>query len=142
MSADRLVLELPEPPALNRMIDLAKQRTRRSRAGGWMKRSLPVVYDQAKERYELACLAAVRQAGVRPPTTPWRRWRLEQAAFRIHTPRDPIELLAGLKWSIDWLVAAGYVANDSPRELDALPVPTQTVARANRGVTLTLLHLP
>jgi hypothetical protein len=72
-----LTLELPEPPSLNRMIDLAKQRTRRSRTGGFMKRALPVVYDQAKETYELECLAAVRTAKVRLPVAPWARWTIE-----------------------------------------------------------------
>jgi hypothetical protein len=140
VTADRLVLELPEPPSLNAMIDLAKKRTRRSRAGGWMKKTLPVVYDQAKERYELECLQAVRVAGIRPPSPPWPRWRLEAAEFRLHSLRDPLELLAGLKWTVDWLVHAGFITNDSPRELRGIPDPTQRIERRRRGVTLTIVR--
>lgn len=136
-----IVLDLPEPPSLNRMIDMAKERTRRSRTGGWMKRALPVVYDQQKEVYELACTAATRRAGIRPPSTPWPRWRLERAEFRLFNQRDPLELLAGLKWTVDWLVSAGFIANDSPRELRGIPDPVQIVDRQHRGVTITITPL-
>lgn len=133
-----LTLELPEPPSLNRMIDLAKQRTRRSRTGGWMKRALPVVYDQEKERYELECLAAIRTAKIPVPPTPWATWSLASAHFRLHSERDTIELLAGLKWPIDFLVAQRFVEDDSPRELLWTPQPTQERARSRRGITLVI----
>jgi hypothetical protein len=133
-----LTLDLPEPPSLNQMIELAKRRTRRSRTGGFMKRSLPVVYDQAKECYELECLAAVRNAGVRLPHAPWRRWEITSAHFRLHGLRDLPELMSGLKWPVDFLVAQRYVVDDSPRELLAVCLPTQVIARANRGVTITI----
>lgn len=136
--ADRLVLVLPESPSFNAMLDLAKKRTRRSRTGGWMKRSLPVVYDQELEAYELRCLAALRGAGVTAPAVPWPRWRLDAAEFRLQRLRDPIELLASLKWPVDVLVRLGFVADDSPRELVATPVPTQVIDQKNRRVTLTL----
>lgn len=137
----RLVLVLPEPPSLNAMLDLAKQRTRRSRTGGWMKRSLPVVYDQELEVYEMRCLAALRGLGVSAPATPWPRWRLEAAEFRLHRLRDPIELLASLKWPVDVLVRLGFVAGDSPRELLETPRPTQLIDPKNRRVTLTIASL-
>jgi hypothetical protein len=133
-----LRIALPEPPSLNQMLDLAKQRTRRSRTGGWMKRSLPVVYDQHLETYELECRADLRIAGIRPPVTPWPRWRLEAAEFRLHQLRDPIELLASLKWPVDVLVRLGFVADDSPRELVATSIPTQVIDRKDRRVTLTI----
>lgn len=131
-------LVLPEPPALNEMIRLAKQRTRRSRTGGFMKRSLPVVYDQALEAYQLQCLAAMRLQGIRPPGEPWRTWRLESADFRLHQLRDPIELLAGLKWPIDFLVSERFVEDDGPKYLTGIPLPTQTIDRDARGVTLVI----
>lgn len=136
--AQSITLELPEPPSLNRMIDLAKERTRRTSSGGWMKRSLPVVYDQAKERYELECLAAIRTARVQLPRAPWARWELVEVEFRLHNERDPLELLAGLKWTVDWLVSIGMLANDSTRELVSLPIPRQRVARSDRGITITI----
>lgn len=135
---DRLTLILPEPPALNVMIDLAKERTRRTLAGGWMKRSLPIVYDQRKTVYQLECTKALREAGVKPPPAPWAAWRLERAEFRLHQLRDPIELLAGLKWPIDTLVTLGFLAQDSPRELKGIPDPEQCIDRRRRGITLTI----
>lgn len=134
----RLVLVLPEPPSLNEMIDLAKQRTRRSRTGGWMRKTLPVVYDQRKEQYEMLCLAVSRQLGMKPPPTPWERWRLERAEFRVHLRRDPLELIAGLKWTIDWLVREGFVVDDGPDHLLHIPTPAQRIDRGDRGVTIVI----
>jgi hypothetical protein len=134
MNSLRIVL--PEPPSLNIMIDLAKKRTRRTRNGGWMKRTLPVVYDQEKETYELLCLAVSREQKVQPPPAPWERWRLERASFRLRMLRDPLELLAGLKWTVDWLVRQGFVADDGPNHLLHIPLPEQRIERSDRGVTI------
>jgi hypothetical protein len=120
------------------MIDLAKKRTRRTRVGGWMKRSLPVVYDQELETYELQCQAALRGSGIVLPAAPWPRWKLSSADFRLHRLRDPIELLASLKWPVDVLVRLGFVAGDRPRELIAVPTPTQVIDQKNRRITLTI----
>lgn len=136
-----LSIDLPLPPSLNEMLELAKQRTRRSRTGGWMKRSLPVVYDQHLERYEIEALAAIRRQGIVIPASPWPRWALVSAAFRVHNLRDWTELLASLKWPIDALVRLRFVANDSPREMAPPPIPTQSIDRARLGVTLTLASL-
>lgn len=136
-----LTIVLPEPPSFNAMIDLAKRRTRRTRNGGWMKRSLPVVYDQEKEKYELTCLAVVRDQGIRPPEQAWDRWRIERAAFRLHSLRDPLELLGGLKWTIDWLVSQGYVVDDGPSHLLHVPHPEQRIERSDRGVTLAIAEV-
>jgi hypothetical protein len=136
---ERLTLQLPEPPSFNRMIEFAKKRTRRARNGGWMKRSLPVVYDQELENYVTLCLAAVRQAGIRPPRLPWHLWRLEEMHFRLHNERDWLELAAGAKWAVDVLVHGGFVLDDSPREMER-PTnwPTQEIARKDRGLRITI----
>lgn len=140
---DEIRMELPEPPSFNAMIELAKKRTRRSRSGGWMKKALPVVYDQALEAYETRCRAAVRTAGIRPPSEAWPRWRLRSAHFRLHQERDWLELAAGAKWAVDFLVREGFVANDSPREMERPETwPTQEVARRNRGLTLVISPAP
>lgn len=139
--AATLSLQLPLPPSLNEMLDLAKKRTRKSRTGGWMKRSLPVVYDQHLERYETTSLAALRVQGIPRPPLPWPAWELVSADFRVFNARDPIELLASLKWPVDVLVRLGYVANDSPRELRRVCIPQQSIDRRNLGVTLTLRPL-
>lgn len=124
-----LRLTLPEPPTLNVMLDIAKERDRRG---------LPTVYASRKRDYALRCTKAAREQGVRPPAAPWRRWRLTRVEFRLFNLRDPIELLGGLKWPVDWLVEAGYVADDSDRELVEVPRPEQRVARADRGITIEL----
>lgn len=131
-------MDLPLPPSLNEMLGLAKKRTRRSRTGGWMKRSLPVVYDQKLEAYELEAMAALRVQGVRAPVDPWPRWRLVGAELRVRNVRDWIEALASLKWPIDVLVRQGFVLDDSPREMDPPPCPTQCIDRRTPGVTLTI----
>lgn len=136
-----LTIVLPEPPSLNVMIDIAKKRTRKTRTGGWMKRSLPIVYDQEKEKYELTCLAVAREQGIRPPADPWNQWRIERAAFRLHQLRDPLELLAGLKWTVDWLVSQGYVIDDGPSHLLHTPYPEQRIERSDRGITLTIAEV-
>jgi hypothetical protein len=136
---ERVMLDLPEPPSFNEMIELAKRRTRRTRDGGWMKRTLPVVYDQHLESYELTCSAAVRTAGVRPPPLPWLRWRLVSVHFRLHNLRDWLELAAGAKWAVDFLVREGFVLDDSPREMERPEMwPTQEIARRNRGLTMVI----
>lgn len=138
---ERLTFDVPLPPSFNEMIDLAKRRTRRSRTGGWMKRSLPVVYDQHLEAYEDRVALHLRQQGIRPPATPWAAWGLEVAAFRVFNARDWLELNASLKWAVDALVRARFVQDDSPREMAPPCTPTQSIDRRNLGVTLTIQRL-
>jgi hypothetical protein len=134
----RLTMDLPEPPALNRMLDIAKKRTRRTKGGGWRNEALPTVYDQEKHEYGELCTVVSRQDGIFPPREPWLKWRLVEARFRLWGPRDPIELLAGLKWPVDWLVDSGFVIDDSARNLVGIPLPDQVVDRRNRGITITI----
>lgn len=132
-----LTFDLPEPPSVNTMLELAMKRTRRSRTGGWMKKAVPgIVYDQAHEAYDLQVRAALREQRVPLPATPWPRWRLVSAHFRLHNLRDWTELLGSLKWPIDALIHLGVVVDDSPREMEPPPTPTQEIARSRRGVTL------
>ena len=134
-----LTFDLPLPPSLNEMLDLAKKRTKRTRTGGWIKgRAKPIVYDQHLEAYEDRMVVALRLQGIRPPASPWPRWQLVRAAFRLHNLRDWIELEASLKWPIDVLVRQRFVLDDSPREMAPPPTPTQVIDRRNLGVTLTI----
>lgn len=130
-----ITLTLPEPPSLNVMIDMAKQRV------AVRGRGLPIVYDRNKDRYGLLCTKAMRESGVKPPRDPWPRWEMTAAHFRLHNLRDPFELLAGLKWVVDWLVESGFATNDSPREVPSIPKPTQEIARQSRGITITIRPL-
>jgi len=103
---------------MNAMLGMAKKRTKRGRDGGWMRRALPIVYDNARHAYQRECLREAMAQGVKPPREPWEYWHLEYAGFRLHSLRDPVELAAGLKWACDFLVKEGFVADDSPRGLD------------------------
>ncbi len=124
---------------MNAMLDLAKKRTKRGREGGWMKRALPIVYDNARHAYQRECLREAMAQGVRPPKEPWAYWAIESATFRLHALRDPVELAAGLKWACDFLVKEGYVSDDSPRELHSpTKWPAQVVDRKDRGLDLVI----
>lgn len=131
-----LRLTMPEPPTVNAMIDMAKERTRKSSNGGWMKRALPIVYEQNHDRYGLDAVAALNASGYRPPVVPWPRWSLIKAHFRLWNERDRVELCAGLKWPVDVLVTHKWVEDDSPRHLLEVCIPTQEIDRAHRGVDL------
>jgi len=133
-----LRLTMPEPPTVNSMIALAKKRTRRTRNGGWMKRALPVVYDQHVEAYEEEAMLSLAAGGFYPPPTPWERWGLFRVTYRVHQLRDKVELMAGLKWPIDTLVRRGWLKGDSDKELTEVCIPTQSIDRALRGVDLFL----
>lgn len=139
---DRLTFELPEPPTINVMLRLHGQYQRRG------KKRIPL-YQIERRNYQLQCEAAARDQGITPPPAPWLEWQVLQAAFRVWSPKDPIELLASLKWAIDFLVRAGYVRDDSARQLAYIPSYfglveptehlsgiTQWIDRSNRGVRL------
>ena len=140
-----LTLEVEEPPTVNAMLTLAKRRTRKGPHGVWMQRPQSA-YWVAQQEYQARFADSLRQqmaaAGVPWPEAPWPKWRIVSAHYRVHQLRDPLELPAGLKWAADALVAAGLVADDSPRELSPPPAPTQEVQRRNRGVTLTICPEP
>lgn len=119
---NRLVLTFPDAPSLNKMIDLAKKR---ARVG---KRMLPIVYNTRKQAYEDEALIRLRQQGHAPPRTPWQRWRIDAVEIRRHNLLDPLEALSCAKWPLDSLVKGRYVADDSPRHLIYVPMPTQMEA--------------
>lgn len=127
-----VVLELPLPPSLNEMLDLAKQRS---------VRRIPVVYNKTLERYGTRCVVALANQGITAPATPWPRWRIVSAHFRLHNLRDWVELMASLKWPVDVLVRLRFVEDDSPRELLPPPTPHQTIDRRNQGVTLQIAEV-
>ncbi len=135
--AEARSLALPEPPALNDMLDLAKKRARfRSRKTGRVQ-SAPIVYDREKSRYQDRAAVLLRNTRGRPLEA-WDRWAILRAHFRVHSLRDPLELAAGLKWPIDLLVDRRWVEDDSPRELLWIATPTQEIDRGNRRVELVI----
>lgn len=148
----RLTFDLPEPPTINSMLRLYSHFHVRG-----MQR-VPL-YQIRRREYEVKCEVYTKNYGIKPPDHPWPEWQIQSAIFRVWTPKDPIELLASLKWAVDFLVRGGYVKDDSPRELLYIPEYIgllepeeprlkstllrgicQTINRANRGVELTIIQ--
>lgn len=50
---------------------------------------------------------------------------------------DTDNLMARLKWPVDWLVKAGYLVDDDPTHLEWI-MPTQKIDRKNRRVVINL----
>ena len=50
---------------------------------------------------------------------------------------DTDNLMARLKFPVDWLVYAGYIVDDSPKHLD-WEMPTQVIDRKNQRVEIEL----
>ena len=73
---------------------------------------------------------------------PWEKFALVNIHFRLWNWRDPLELIAGLKWPVDFLVDLGWMVDDNRDCLVHLELPTQEIARKNRGVDLTLRRMP
>jgi hypothetical protein len=138
------VIVLPEPPTINVMLGWARKKTHRGPTGNYMRQAQSVYWVEQRKYYDavkrVMLDASVAAFGAR--YLPLPRWRIVSAHFRLHQLRDDVELMSGLKWPVDALKAHGIVEDDSPRHLmpfaECPPVVTQEVARADRGVTLTI----
>ena len=51
---------------------------------------------------------------------------------------DPDNLVARLKWPLDFLVHAGFIADDSPKVIKFAGIPAQRIDRANRRLEIEL----
>lgn len=129
MSRERITLQLPLPPTVNEMIDLAKKRTRQTWNGTWLRSAQPIVYNNAKTAYGMKCAAAAATQGVTRPVLRWTRWAIVDVTYEAPNDMDPIERRARLKWPVDWLVANGWVKNDSGRELVEVVEPAVEIVR-------------
>ncbi len=130
----RLEFEFPETPTINKMLELAGKVVYRKG------KKRHTAYSGGKKKYGEQC-DILQMAGElpKPPKKPWSRWRIASISFRTYNPHDYIELMAGLKWPVDWLVTAGYVKDDSPRELlPPLPWPDIVIDRKNPGSTIVI----
>jgi len=104
-----------------------------ARGAGWQ-----VYYGkQRKSRRLIELLADVPP----PPDIPWVEFEIVQAEYRLWNLRDPLELYAGLKWVVDWLIDEGYILDDGPENLLHMCTPSQVIDRSRRGVTLTIRNL-
>ena len=85
-----------------------------------------------RDNYFLVCRAA----------SPYPRARLEKATlkvtFYLWSSMDPDNLVARLKWPLDFLVHAGFIADDSPKVIKFAGIPAQRIDRANRRLEIEL----
>lgn len=120
---DLILLALPEPPSINTMLGYAK---------AWRGRKYKV-----KQNEYRALMTQLIEDVPRPPS-PWPRWELVRAHFRLWNMRDPLDLLAGTKWPIDLLIDLGFIEDDADRNVVDFCKPTAEIDRGNRGLDLVL----
>lgn len=93
---------------------------------------------RARQAYESACemLRLTRQLPP-VPATPIARATVS-AHFVTWSPCDEDNLAARAKWSLDWIVKAGYLADDRKKCLSWTGMPTQSIDRKAMGLIVTL----
>ena len=126
MPPDELALTIPEPPSINAMIGYAK-------AWGQGRK-----YYAEQQKYRDAMELIVPS----PPAVAWEKYEIVSAHFRLWNWRDPLELLAGLKWPLDLLVNLGWLLDDDRNCLLGIPLPTQEIKRNARGVDILIRRVP
>lgn len=123
-----MILYLPEPPSLNKMLDF--------RGGGWQ------IYRGKQEAYQKRVRLLLPP---KPVDAPWRTWEITRIHFSLWELRDPLELHAGAKWAVDVLVQDGWVVDDGAKYLLDVAKPTQERCRPGwdcyRGLTLEIERL-
>ena len=85
-----------------------------------------------KDAYFLECLARYGKL----PNVTFSRATIG-ATLYTHQPMDEDNLMARLKWPLDWLVIREYIADDSPEVLEWTGV-TQFIDRKNQRVEIWL----
>lgn len=64
------------------------------------------------------------------------------ATFYVWSLNDLDNLMARFKWAGDWLVTRGYIAGDSPRDIEWAGIPEQVVDRKNPRLVITITPVP
>ena len=126
VQVSEVAFTLPEPPSMNAMLGYAKS---------WKGRKY---YVKQQEYRDAASLAMDKADWENEGPWPWKRWAIKHVHFRLWNRRDPLELLAGLKWVADLLIDEGWVAEDTEDHLVYIAYPTQEIDRKNRGVDLVI----
>ena len=83
---------------------------------------------------DLLCAKAMRQRKKYPPS----ELTMLTATFYLWAKMDQDNLMARLKWPIDWLIHAGFIVDDSPSHLLHWGIPTQIIDRKNQRLELVL----
>lgn len=93
------------------------------------------VRERQRDAYNLLCCGA--RVGVKRPPAPLPKARIS-ATLYVWNPMDFDNLMARLKWTLDWLRADGWIADDSPRHLEWVGMPGQEIDRKRPRVVITL----
>ena len=83
---------------------------------------------------DLLCAKAMRQRKKYPPS----ELTMLTATFYLWAKMDQDNLMARLKWPVDWLIHAGFIADDSPSHLLHMGIPTQKIDRKYQRLELVL----
>ena len=73
-----------------------------------------------------------------PPAKPWKKARIKVHAY-LWSPQDEDNLMARLKWPVDWLRNAGYVVDDRKKNLIYAGIPEQSIDRKHTRLEITLV---
>ena len=88
--------------------------------------------------YELRCrVFSTMEPGQDEPDMPWERARIK-ATLYVWSRNDLDNLMARMKWPVDWLVKAGYLVDDSPDHLEWVGLPEQHIDRRNQRIEIEL----
>lgn len=86
-----------------------------------------------KDDYMMRCTIA---HGTHRPRQPMERVTIRAGLF-VHQTMDQDNLMARLKWPVDWLVERMYIADDKPSVLEWM-LPTQAIDRKNQRIEIEL----
>ena len=95
-----------------------------------------VVLKEKKAYWERLDLLYCARELPKAPKSPPERTRLKTQMY-VFSIMDHDNAVARLKLALDWLVRAGYIADDSPKHLD-LEMPEQVVDRKNPRLEIEL----
>lgn len=110
----KLVLPLPDNLANSRM--------------HWRKKG------STKELYFLQCTAADNP---KRPRTPPAKVRITATVYTWN-PMDADNLMARMKWPLDWMKKRGWITDDGPKHLEWAGIPAQAIDRKNMRIEITL----
>jgi hypothetical protein len=93
-----------------------------------------------RENYFVRCYVWRGEHCDRRPSEPLKRARIH-ATLYTHQRMDADNLMARLKWTLDWMVSDGWITDDSPAVLVWEGVE-QAIDRQNQRVEITLAPEP
>lgn len=95
------------------------------------------VKDRQRKEYRRAAFVWRIEGGPQPPEQPMAKARI-RATLYLHSLMDFDNLMARLKWTVDFLVQDGWIVDDSPKHLEWDGFPAQEIDRKRPRVVLHL----